>query len=776
MAEIPWKFVTSNDKSKGRAALDIGGIEAPPASGGDDTATLAGIISEAPAGAIVLLNPSNGPYLISAPLTWAKKLFIDCRGATLKATTSGLHEWIFVDTGGDETHITNGVFDSNNIAKTTIRFNNCDRVGVTHSKFLNKPAVAQADTGIKFNSCTKFFVTGCSFSDWGFRGATSADGTTLNRCIGISDASCANGLITDNDFDTVCRAVDVVGTGHVLTNNNLRHVVDNGFYLTASTTVGQYFKQILIAGNRMMDVEEGIVLAGSVETSSEWCEQITISDNIISGFLIAAIDWDHRIRHVSITGNTFISDATASPAEIIGLRSSNQVTDALTTDFKIEGNKFLGSLSYAAIWAQNLTRASILNNDFYLDFTATGRFVKIDNTADGVYVAHNNLVVKSGSASAGFWFKPDTVSSSKIGPNNFTGVSTKYRYGSGGTSGLPSGMAAGESYVGEVVASDFAPTGLTGATSAVRFVGGTASGAPTSGTFVVGDFVVTQAGKVWVCTTAGSPGTWKPLTAVDVQVFTTSGTWTKPAWATQVAASVIAASGGSGSGRRGASGTACYAGGGGAGGGASSIVLPASECGATETVTVGTGGTAGTAVTTDNTDGNAGGAGGASSFGNKCRANGGNGGQGGTGSAGTAATGGAGHITGGSGGAPSNTTGNNGNSSSAGPGGGSGGGLPVSPAAAAGGNGGTCVQQNQNGGTGSIGAAGSSGYSNASASLAMAGSGGAGGSSATTGSAFNGGLGGNYGAGPGGGGASLNGNNSGAGQVGSPGIVVVISS
>ena len=213
MAEIPWKFVTSNDKSKGRAALDIGGIEAPPASGGDDTATLAGIISEAPAGAIVLLNPSNGPYLISAPLTWAKKLFIDCRGATLKATTSGLHEWIFVDTGGDETHITNGVFDSNNIAKTTIRFNNCDRVGVTHSKFLNKPAVAQADTGIKFNSCTKFFVTGCSFSDWGFRGATSADGTTLNRCIGISDASCANGLITDNDFDTVCRAVDVVGTG-----------------------------------------------------------------------------------------------------------------------------------------------------------------------------------------------------------------------------------------------------------------------------------------------------------------------------------------------------------------------------------------------------------------------------------------------------------------------------------------------------------------------------------------------------------------------------------
>jgi hypothetical protein len=49
-------------------------------------------------------------------------------------------------------------------------------------------------------------------------------------------------------------------------------------------------------------------------------------------------------------------------------------------------------------------------------------------------------------------------------------------------------------------------SGLTGATAASRYVGGTASGAPVSGTFAVGDFVVDQTGKVWVCTTA--PGTW----------------------------------------------------------------------------------------------------------------------------------------------------------------------------------------------------------------------------------------------------------------------------
>lgn len=52
------------------------------------------------------------------------------------------------------------------------------------------------------------------------------------------------------------------------------------------------------------------------------------------------------------------------------------------------------------------------------------------------------------------------------------------------------------------------PLGLTGATSATRYVGGTASAAPVSGPFVVGDFDIAQDGHIWVCTVAGSPGTW----------------------------------------------------------------------------------------------------------------------------------------------------------------------------------------------------------------------------------------------------------------------------
>jgi hypothetical protein len=63
---------------------------------------------------------------------------------------------------------------------------------------------------------------------------------------------------------------------------------------------------------------------------------------------------------------------------------------------------------------------------------------------------------------------------------------------------------------GLITASDFKATGLTGAVAASRYVGATASGAPASGTFLLGDFTIDQTGILWICTTAGTPGTWTP--------------------------------------------------------------------------------------------------------------------------------------------------------------------------------------------------------------------------------------------------------------------------
>ena len=83
---------------------------------------------------------------------------------------------------------------------------------------------------------------------------------------------------------------------------------------------------------------------------------------------------------------------------------------------------------------------------------------------------------------------------------------------------------SGATFTGEVVAPDFKTSGLTGATSATRYVGGTINGAPTSGTFAVGDFIVDQTGTIWVCTTAGTPGTWTTTISSHLSLRTASAT------------------------------------------------------------------------------------------------------------------------------------------------------------------------------------------------------------------------------------------------------------
>jgi hypothetical protein len=67
----------------------------------------------------------------------------------------------------------------------------------------------------------------------------------------------------------------------------------------------------------------------------------------------------------------------------------------------------------------------------------------------------------------------------------------------------------------------FEPDGFGDATAPSRYVGGTVSGAPTTGDFEAGDYVIAQDGAVWVCSVAGSPGTWlTPATAAALTALT----------------------------------------------------------------------------------------------------------------------------------------------------------------------------------------------------------------------------------------------------------------
>ncbi len=85
------------------------------------------------------------------------------------------------------------------------------------------------------------------------------------------------------------------------------------------------------------------------------------------------------------------------------------------------------------------------------------------------------------------------------------------------------GSGSAQVFTSNVQAPALIASGLTGATAASRYVGATTSGAPGSGTFAKGDFVIDQTASMWVCTVAGSPGTWVQVSGGGSSPLTTKG-------------------------------------------------------------------------------------------------------------------------------------------------------------------------------------------------------------------------------------------------------------
>lgn len=166
--------------------------------------------------------------------------------------------------------------------------------------------------------------------------------------------------------------------------------------------------------------------------------------------------------------------------------------------------------------------ATLTHGDIGRDFREARAHIDASSSNDST--GHSVHGLTSGSSVVGTT-DSQTLTNKTLNNPNFTG-SSAVTMGSGAWSGT-----------GSVQESFLAFSGITGATfQTTRFVGTVSTGAaPLTGTFALGDMIYdTFYQMLWVCTQAGSPGTWRPMGNSATQTVTAAGALNVPAWASTI--------------------------------------------------------------------------------------------------------------------------------------------------------------------------------------------------------------------------------------------------
>lgn len=448
----------------------------------DDTVAIQAAVTYAAANNFILTGTGTGTCLITSTISISSGVV---NWANLKTKSSGITTHCFALSGTvSSVDITGCSFDANNQAYAHLRIDSLSNVNINNNTFKNSYGVGTS-YGVWIRDTSQVLVSGNTFD-----GASGA----VPRLLYIQHVStgCKDVVVTANTFANitstatdgdaiVCEDYTFTAGSVVVSNNTFRNIYKRAVKAGGSNWV--------IEGNLVYDCKNYSVF------SLYGPANFIVSDNIVE-CTTSIIDYPidvgvtATVTDVLITNNTFKLYAATS-----GTQDFIRATGTSVTNLVVIGN----TVDYCRYFLQKASSTTLTGAVFYGNKSTEcfdHEFSLSAGTVSSLSI-QNHTSVKSVTSRA--------LLASFATTSNVDIVNCTFNKTTGLSNNVRMDTAFGNVNAGALVQDQVYSEG---------YVRGYRSSAPASGTYILNDIFYNtapaSAGFIgWVCTVAGTPGTWK---------------------------------------------------------------------------------------------------------------------------------------------------------------------------------------------------------------------------------------------------------------------------